>query len=116
METLSLKERLTDAIRYWEPRRVLYNVVLAAIVGFYFFAGYPASRQSLTVDEILLVFLMAVLANVAYCAAYLPDVVAQSSGLLETWRRYRWIVLVIGLLFAGIITRFIAMGMFASPK
>lgn len=116
METLSLKERLTDAIRYWEPRRILYNVFLAAIVVVYFVRGYPASKQALNFNEILLVFLMAVLANVAYCAAYVPDVVVQSSGLSETWRKYRWIVLAIGIVFAGIITRFFAMAMFASPQ
>lgn len=112
----SLRERLTDGIRYWEPRRILYNVVLAAIVMFYFAVSYPASRRALSLDEILLVFLMAVLANVAYCAAYVPDVFAQSSGLSESWRKYRWIVLAIGLVFAGIITRFISIAMFSGQQ
>ncbi len=30
METATIREWATDAIRYWEPRRILYNLVLAA--------------------------------------------------------------------------------------
>jgi TRAP-type uncharacterized transport system fused permease subunit len=103
---------LTDALRYWEPRRILYNAVLAAVVLFYFALGYPASRKSLSLDLVLIVFLLAVLAKVAYCAAYIPDVLVQSSGYQTAWRKYRWVVFSIGLLFAAVLTRFLAMGMF----
>jgi hypothetical protein len=112
MDQPSLKDRLTDAIRYWEPRRIVYDAVLAGIVVYYFARGYPASRQTLTFDEILIVFVLAVLANVAYCAAYVPDVFAQTSGLSVTWRKYRWIVFATGVSFAAVFTRFFAMGMF----
>lgn len=112
MEQASLKDRLTDAIRYWEPRRIVYDAVLAAIVVYYFARGYPASRQTFTFDEMLIIFVLAVLANVAYSAAYVPDVFAQTSGLSATWRKYRWIVFVTGVSFAAVITRFLAMGMF----
>jgi hypothetical protein len=107
---------LTDAIRYWEPRRILYNAVLAGVVLFYFRLGYPASRKNLTLDGVLIVFLLAVLANVAYCAAYVPDIFVQSSGYQTNWRKYRWIVFTVGLAFAAILTRFFAMGMFASAS
>ena len=58
--------------------------------------------------------LLAVLANVAYCAAYLPDLFAQASGFRDSWRRYRWILFAIGLLFAGVITRYWAIAFFLS--
>jgi hypothetical protein len=32
MDTTNLRESVTDAIRFWEPRRLIYNAVLAAIV------------------------------------------------------------------------------------
>jgi hypothetical protein len=32
MDAQAFRGSLTDAIRYWEPRRSVYNVVLAAIV------------------------------------------------------------------------------------
>jgi hypothetical protein len=115
VETSALRDRLTDALRYWEPRRIIYNLILGAIVAFYFFKAYPASKSQVTLNGCLGVFLLAVLANICYCAAYVPDVVAQSSGFAETWRKYRWIVLLTGILFAGIVTRFVALGMFNIP-
>ena len=69
METPSVREYATEAIGYWEPRRVIYNLVLAAVVVAYFVAGYPTSKQNLTTDSILVLFLLAVVANVAYYAA-----------------------------------------------
>jgi hypothetical protein len=112
MDAQSLREWVTDAIRYWEPRRLIYNAVLAGVVLFYFARGYPASKATLTVNLALFVFLLAVLANVAYCAAYVPDVFAQLSGFRDLWRKFRWAIFAIGLLFASVITRFWAIGFF----
>jgi hypothetical protein len=114
MDAQTFRESLTGAIRYWEPRRVVYNVVLAAIVLIYFGLNYPASKSVASLDSVLLLFLLAVLANVAYCAAYLVDIFVSASSYRDQWQRRRWVIFVIGLLFAGIITRFFAMGMFQS--
>jgi hypothetical protein len=112
MDTTTFRESTTDAIRYWEPRRLVYNAVLAAIVLIYFAISYPASKAQLTLNSAQAVFLLAVLANIAYCAAYVADVFAQISGYREQWRKYRWILFLIGIVFAGIITRVFAMGFF----
>lgn len=109
---MSLRESVTAAIRYWEPRRLVYNGVLAAIVLVYFSLAYPMSRSKISLDLALTLFLLAVLANVAYCAAYVVDIFVSSSGYRDLWHRYRWVVFVIGLLFAATITRFFALGMF----
>ena len=117
MNTQILRETLSDAIRYWEPRRLVYNVVLGAIVLTYFGLNYPGSKTFLlSLNGILFVFILAVLANAAYCAAYLADLFAQLSGFQPGWRKYRWILLVTGILFAGAITRFFAMALFASSS
>jgi hypothetical protein len=112
MDTPTFRESVTDAIRFWEPRRLAYNALLAAIVLFYFFKAYPASKATLTFDAILGLFLLAVLANVAYCAAYVVDVFAQWSSYRDLWRRYRWMLFSVGMLFAGILTRFFSLGIF----
>jgi hypothetical protein len=112
MDAASLRELATDAIRYWEPRRLAYNTTLAVIVLIYFWLNLPASRTALSLDSLLVVFLLAVMANVAYCAAYVVDVFAQASGFREQWRVHRWILFTIGVLFAGIVTRFYALGIF----
>lgn len=104
----------TDAIRYWEPRRAVYNVMLAAIVVIYFAIGLPLSKQILTVNFVLILFLLAVLANVCYCAVYVVDIFAQTSGFRGLWQRYRWILFVVGTVFAGIITRFWSIAFFTT--
>jgi hypothetical protein len=112
MEASTLRDYATDAVKFWEPRRVLYNLVLTAVVVLCFVVGYPASKMALSLDFCLGLFILAVIANVAYCAAYIVDLFVQSSGFRELWQRYRWLLFAIGTTFAAIITRFVAMGMF----
>src|SRR5438128_182710 len=108
----SIRESITEAIRYWEPRRLIYNAVLAVIVLIYFWLGLPESKQNLNVNFALWMFMLAVMANVVYCAAYLVDVFAQISGLRDLWLRFRWVLFMIGVTFAAVITRFFSMAMF----
>ncbi len=110
----SLREMVTNALRYWEPRRLLYNAVLAFIVIGYFCGSLPESRAALSFDGFLFVFILAVLANLCYCAAYFADIFAQFSGFRVLWLRWRWLLLALGITFAGIITRFFALGFFSS--
>jgi hypothetical protein len=116
MESGNLREYLTDAIKFWEPLRIVYNLTLAAIVILYFAIGYPLSKSAVTIDFCLGLFLLAVIANVAYCAAYIVDIFAQASGFRETWQKSRKLLFLIGTRFAAVITRFIAMGMFANNR
>lgn len=115
MESLSIRESVTDALRYWEPRRIVYNLVLAAIIIAYFLIGSPTSKLMVTVNGLLVLFLLAVLANVVYCAAYVVDVFAQTSGFRSRWCSYRWILFGIGTAFAAVITRFWALAFFSNP-
>lgn len=112
MDAQTFRDSVTAAIRYWEPRRLIYNFVLAGIVLTYFGLNYTTSRSKISLDFGLLLFLLAVLANVAYCAAYPVDIFVSASGYREQWLKYRWVIFLIGLLFAGTITRFFALGMF----
>src|SRR3954468_16638411 len=114
MSTTTFREAASNAIRFWERARVGYNLVLAAILAGYFFAGLPVSRANLTVDLALGVFVLAVLANVAFCAAYPVDIFAQMSAFNVVWLKVRWALLGVGVLFAAVITRFIVLGLFSS--
>lgn len=104
-----------DALRYWEPRRLLYNGVLASVVLVHFIAAWPTSRAFLAWDSLLGLFLLVVLANVAYCAAYVVDLFVQMSVLRATWVRWRWALLVVGLAFAAVLTHFFSGTMFMHP-
>lgn len=109
----AVRDGLSDAVRYWEPRRWLYNAALAVVVLVCFSLDARSAWRGLTFQTLVLVFICAVLANVAYCAAYLVDVVLQYSAVRQSWRGRRWILLVIGTLFAGAITYLVATALFS---
>ena len=110
----SLPERLSgyvaSALRYWEPRRLIYNGVLGAIVLAHVFIDWPNLRGHVSLDGVLGVFFFAVLANVCYCTAYVVDVFVQFSGLRQALRVGRAMLFVVGTAFAGTITHFISKG------
>jgi hypothetical protein len=112
MTEISARDALSNAIRYWEPRRIVYNAALLLVVAVTYWAKSPASQVGVNADTLLVLFVLAVLANVAYCAAYVVDVVAQISAFREMWLRVRWMLLVVGVLFAGVLAHFFSGGLF----
>lgn len=112
MTETTARVALSDAIRYWEPRRILYNLALLVVVAALYFTNLPESRASINTDSLQVLFVLAVLANVAYCAAYVVDVVAQLSSFRSTWLRLRWTLLLVGVAFAAILANFFSRGLF----
>jgi hypothetical protein len=102
--SLAFRDMITDAIRYWERRRVGYNLVLAAIVVGWVVLTWPHFRSAFSWTSLLALFVLAVLANVCYCAAYLVDIPLQYSAFQQSWRNRRWALWLIGVIFAGVIT------------
>lgn len=97
----SFQRLFVDAVGYWEPRRLIYNLVLALLVlgcwGQEILAEGP-------VDWLLaLVFfgVLALVANLLYCLAYPVDVVLQLTPLQAIWRRLRWLLFSSGLAIAS---------------
>jgi hypothetical protein len=111
-----LRELVTDALRYWEHRRLFYNALLGIIVLGHFMASWPASRTAVTSDGALVLFLLAVLANVAYSAVYVPDVFIQFSGFRSSRARWRLVLLVVGFAFAAVLTHFVSGGAFSGSS
>lgn len=108
-ETSLLRQALTDGIRYWEPRRIIYNLFLVVIVGIHALRAWTGPGLHISIDTLLVLFLLWVLANVAYCAAYLIEVPVQLSGFKQEWLKVRIVVFLIGLAFAGIVAHFFLM-------
>ena len=96
-----------DALRYWERRRLVYNLALAAVVLAEVLATWPKSMRYLTWNMGLGLFMLAVLANIAYCAVYAVDLFVQYSGIRTILLRWRWVLLATGIGFAAVITHFI---------
>jgi hypothetical protein len=114
MDGSPFRESLTNAIRYWEKMRLVYNGVLIVVVSVCFAWTYSTAKAQISVNMVLGFVLLAVLANVAYCGAYIVDVVVQMSGFRERWAKYRWILFSIGVVFAAIIARFWSLGIFGA--
>lgn len=109
-----IREIITDSIRFWEPCRLLYNLLLGVIVTARFIVAWPHAKTTLSFDLFLFVFVLAVLANVCYTAAYLIDVFVQLSAFRAQRRIWRWIVFGVGSTFAGVLTYFFTAGFFGS--
>jgi hypothetical protein len=97
-----LRDVLDDALRYWEPRRVVYNLVLACVCLGWLVFTWPHFRAAL-LTALLPLLVLAVLANVCYCAAYVVDIPMQYSSFRAPWRRWRWGLWLAGVLFAAIL-------------
>jgi len=100
------RKRLTDAIRFWEPRRVVYNLVLTTVVVVWLVATWPHFRVALTLSSLLIFAVLALLANVCYCAVYLVDIPMQRSTLSGIWVPRRWVLWLVGTLFAIVLENY----------
>jgi len=101
---------VAEALRYWEPRRLFYNGVLLAVVVAHIVAKWQDVQKLPTFDEFLLLFLLAVLANICYCAVYAVDLFVRFSGLQTAWDKGRIVVLLVGTAFAAVIAHFLSSG------
>ena len=111
---MKLNEIITEAIRYWEQKRIIYNVGLFIITAISFATALPESLDNIRIMLVFQIFILAVLANVAYSAAYIVDVFVLHSDFASIWRKYRWILFAIGFAFAAINTWFISVGIFTN--
>ena len=95
-----------DAVRYWEPRRVVYNLVLTSVVIGWIGLTWPHFRNALTLSSFLKMIVLGLLANACYCAAYLVDIPARVSslpGLGRHWRPGLWLA---GTLLATVLANY----------
>ena len=102
----SLRELLSASARFWEPRRILYNLILFAVCLIWFVASWPHFRPALHLATLLPMFVLALFANLCYSAAYLVDSPLLESKLRTAWLSRRWILWVIGTLFAILLTNY----------
>ena len=98
------------AIRYWERRRLFFNLalVLPAAVGYVFTAGmsaYDERTRILGTGAVILLFLVSAIgANVCYTFSYAVEFIFGSDDQLSRWFRYgRHVTFFSGTLFAMIL-------------
>ena len=97
---------LSDAIHFWEIRRIFYNLALTAAAFTWVAFSWPHFRPAFTRASLLPLTVLALLANVCYCAAYLVDIPMQLSTLGAAWKRRRWVLWLVGTLFALLLANY----------
>jgi len=100
------RAHLADALRFWEHRRIFYNLALSLVAVAWLGLTWPHFRPALTLTSLFLFFILALLANACYCAAYLVDLPLQHSAFAAIWRRRRWVLLLAGTLFAILLENY----------
>jgi len=102
----TLRDSLSNAMHYWEPRRLIYNALLVAVTTFWFAWTWPHFRPAMNLADLLRLLGLALIANVLYCAAYLVDVPLQLSAFSASWNRRRWALWLMGTAFAILLTSY----------
>lgn len=104
--TRSFRQSIDDALHFWEPRRITYNLVLAAVTILWFARGWQLFHPTVTLLNLVQLLVLAVIANVLYCAGYVVDLPLQLSSIDAAWRRYRAWLWIAGMVFAVLLTSY----------
>jgi hypothetical protein len=92
-----------DSIRYWESHRIVYNLVLTAVVLGWLVMTWPHFQPAIRWRSGLLILVLTTLANACYCAAYPVDLLFQCSKFQAAWKRRRWILWSAGVVLAVVL-------------
>lgn len=108
MEQVKLRTLITEALRFWEPLRLIYNLMLLVIL-LYYVSAKSAMALFGSSEFLANCVVMAVMANIAYSFAYVPDLILRFSLLSDATKRFgRWLIFAIGILVGYIFCSFIA--------
>lgn len=88
-----------DAVGFWERGRLIYNAALTTVVIIWLMASWPHFRPALTLSSLVKLFVLALLANACYSAAYVVEIPMRQSPH-AIWAKRRWILWLMGTLFA----------------
>ena len=88
------------AIRFWEPRRLWYNSVLTGAVLLWVVLTWPHFVPALNFVALGKMLVLALGANLCYCAVYMADFFLQTGLPVAFWRRIRIAIWVAGMLLA----------------
>jgi hypothetical protein len=100
------RHRLIGARRFWEPQRVIYNLVLTVIMAFWVLFTWPHFRPAINLNALLLLIVLAALANICYSAAYFVELTIRGSANSVNLNRQRWLLWSMGMIFAVVLENY----------
>ena len=107
-----LQTIISDTIKYWEVKRIVYNLILLSITALLLYININFDNfQFLELVELLTtpfitLFKLAIVANILYCSAYVVDVFIQLSDYRNSWLKYRWTLFISGTTLASVLAAF----------
>lgn len=93
-------------IRYWELRRIWYNLALTLLCAWWVAHTWPHFEPAMTLWNLGRMVILAGLANVCYSTAYLAEMAVLASLDEAARRRWRGVLFVGGTLFALLIATY----------
>ena len=103
----SLRGTLREAIRFWEPRRIWYNLALLLLSLVWVVRTWPHFRPAVVLPHLPEALALAGLANLCYCAAYVVELGLDQSAAggdrRWRWRRALWVA---GTVFALLLAQY----------
>lgn len=101
----NFRSLIADAARFWEPRRLVYNFILAVVTILWVVLTWPHFRPAMTLTSLFLMSILALIANACYSAAYFVDIPLQLSSAAGR-NRLRWGLWIAGTLFAFVLANY----------
>ena len=87
-------------VRYWEVRRIWYNLALTLLCAGWVVHTWPHFEPAMTLLNLGRMLILAGLANVCYSTAYIAELAVFSSLEEPARRRARTALWIVGTLFA----------------
>jgi hypothetical protein len=112
---MALRAGAANALRYWEPRRVVYNVVLVIVMIGLVIARGRGSHVTMTWDRLPRFLYLALLMNICYFAAYIVDLLVCFSKHQSALPVWRWLAFVVGTILAAFITTLLSIAIIEEP-
>jgi hypothetical protein len=100
------RELLRVSARFWEPRRILYNLLLFLVCVIWVTVSWPHFRPAMRLLNLFRLAVLALMANICYSAAYVVDIPLLSSSSRESWLPYRKVLWLGGTLFAILLENY----------
>lgn len=102
----TFRSLLLSSLHFWEPRRILYNFILLLVVVLWVTLSWPHFLPAITLSTLLPLSVLALVANVCYCAAYLVDLPVQFAAMTPRLNRFRWVLWSLGMLIAILLASY----------
>jgi hypothetical protein len=100
------RKYFSSAWKFWEPKRAVYNLILAIFVVGWIVVTWPHFRPAFNWGDFGRLLILAAIANVCFSAAYILDLLAQQISKPSAMWAIRWTTFCVGMALAALLTNY----------